>query len=419
VFWLIVRVAIEIVIAGILFVAAMWFWQSVKSRGYLKKCCQDEALLNRFLSELNDQKPFSQRTSQLQAFEGNWALNMLLRTRVSRGAFGAMKTMTLVVCLALIGLSYFLGLIFLAINVAIFLLWGIPGAFGAAANAALQDILSMASIAYRWKREDPLSYQEFLAQAYGLHKIDAALDRLSGHIFATFGPPGGVGKTTVAINLAVSLSQEESNRVALAELDFRFNDLALLLGVPTEHNLTSLARTVDSLTPEEIEDYLYHHSSGLALLPVLAVPSQVGELDFEDFTKVIRRLRSAFDYVVLDCGPHLNVFTSYALELATKVVIVLATDLPTLKDAELALGLLRSCKVPDERIAVVFNSSSPRSVLEAAAFKDRFGLKVVCSIPYSPEIVACQDSQMSIMTSHPQCEAARATNLLADSLVGA
>ena len=241
---------------------------------------------------------------------------------------------------------------------------------------------------------------------------------MSGAIFATFGPAGGVGKTTVAINLAAALARELNACVALADLDFRFADVAAWLGVPAERSLVGLAKAGQPLVPREIEDYLYGHASGIAILPGCANLAQVRELQLERVKEVFGALQEAFDYVILDCEGRLNAFTSWALEMATRVVMVQATDLRTLIDAELVLDVLRVCKVPEERIKLVLNSPTPASVIEAKTAEDKLGVEVVCSIPYSLEIRASMNNKTPFLTSHPQCDAAKAIRLLAGNLVG-
>ena len=177
-FGLLLRIIIEIPLALILFfVGGMWFWQAVKATGYMKACFQDEPFLDKFFDSINSEAPFSERTAFMEPIQGNWALNMLTVMKANTGALSAMRWVTLILSLAIIGGSYFLGLPFFAINLALFLFWALPGPLDGAVRNALQDILSTAQIAYRWKQDDPEGYSDFLKQAWSLEKLDAALSR--------------------------------------------------------------------------------------------------------------------------------------------------------------------------------------------------------------------------------------------------
>ena len=177
-FWLLIRICLEVgIAAGPLLFVSLGFWQPVRSRRLTRKYCQDQGFLNRFIQNLDAESSFSERAEKLEQFRGDWAWNMLLVTNTNVQSLSILRTLNLVIALLLVAGSYFLEPLFAAVNVAVFLLWALLPATGAASQNALTEILSMAQISFRWRRDDPAGYREFLSSATGLAKIDVALDQ--------------------------------------------------------------------------------------------------------------------------------------------------------------------------------------------------------------------------------------------------
>jgi hypothetical protein len=173
-----IRIGIELVLAIVLSFFASLFWQALAHRRYTRRCAQDQEFLDRFVKTLNSEKPFSERVADLKPFRGDWAGNMLLVSRVILQSGSAMRFWSLLVCVAVLVGSYFLGLVYLGVNVALFLFWALVGLSSPAArNAALGDLLSMAQILYCWKRDDTAKYEAFLEGAWGVRKLCNSLDR--------------------------------------------------------------------------------------------------------------------------------------------------------------------------------------------------------------------------------------------------
>jgi hypothetical protein len=175
---LVIGIAIGLVLAMVLSFFASLFWQAVAHRRYTRRCARDQEFLDRFVKTLKSERPFSERVADLKPFRGDWAGNMLLVSRVVVRSGSVLRFWSLVICVAVLVGSYFVGLVYLGVNAALFLVWAVVGLSSPAArNAALGDLLSMAQILYCWKRDDRARYEAFLGRAWGLHKLRNSLDR--------------------------------------------------------------------------------------------------------------------------------------------------------------------------------------------------------------------------------------------------
>ena len=84
-------------------------------------------------------------------------------------------------------------------------------------------------------------------------------------VITVFGSGCG-GKTTISTNLAVALFQRAGRSVALADLDMRFGDVAILMDIPVEHSIADLAMSEEEINREMLQECLYTHTSGVTIL---------------------------------------------------------------------------------------------------------------------------------------------------------
>jgi pilus assembly protein CpaE len=117
---------------------------------------------------------------------------------------------------------------------------------------------------------------------------------------------GGVGVTTIAANLALALHKVFKKRVALVDLDLQTGGLSVLLSLEPEVTILPLIRLERKLDSLQLESALTKHPSGLY---VLAAPKRIEEGDLvSDLTvaAVLDLMRELFDFVIVDCGDHVD-----------------------------------------------------------------------------------------------------------------
>ncbi|MHB8630924.1 MAG: response regulator [Candidatus Limnocylindria bacterium] len=176
-----------------------------------------------------------------------------------------------------------------------------------------------------------------------------------GRVIAVYSPKGGVGTTTVAINLAVALAARPGARVGMLDLDLLFGDVAVMMDLRP-------ARTVADLTWERridaaaIDELFTAHRSGVQ---VLAAPRGLASADLIDPDRVIaavEELRAHFAYLVIDLATDLDRLTVDVLRGADRVVLVTTPELAALRQIARVLGRQPSLDL-DERSLVVVNRS--------------------------------------------------------------
>ena len=217
--------------------------------------------------------------------------------------------------------------------------------------------------------------KEFIPQPINRQEVEAALGRFeerakeriatsddkAGIVMGLMGAKGGMGTTTVAINLAMSVKQVAPQRsVALVDLNRHDSDIPLFLDLPVPRGLRDLSEDVSRLDETILRSVLVTHESGVDILQ-----SGYDGLDGLEPTQgcVLRTLdlmRSIYDYVIVDCGHVLENGTKEALDYCSNVVIVLTLSVPAIRRTKRLLGLLQSANYGPDKLSVLVNRYSAR-----------------------------------------------------------
>ena len=239
-----------------------------------------------------------------------------------------------------------------------------------------------------------------------------------GSVITVFGAKGGVGKTTIAVNLAAALREETGQAVALVDGDNGFGDVSGMLDMTPERTIVDLARDLAKVTRETLPNYLVRHANGLN---VLAAPAQTmawRSVKPEDFRKAIEMLSKSHDIVVIDTAGLLNDITLAALESASLVLWVVTTEYASVRDSLRALEALRSISYPEDRIRIMVNDLATRDGVRGSTIEEALGHEVFWRVPFDQRVR--QGAQMGepAVLGHPSAPGARNLTDLARTVVG-
>lgn len=245
----------------------------------------------------------------------------------------------------------------------------------------------------------------------------AAVPRGPGKVIAVTAGKGGSGKTVVATNLAVAIGMRgDPERVAIVDADLQFGDVALLLQIDPSRTLDDVVGEVDSMSDERLDAALLRHDTGLRVLPAPLLPVRSGEISAKAVVEVVDRLRSMFDTIIIDTGSVFDDGLITLLEHADKVVTVVDMDLPSVKNAKVALDGLRGVGFDMTKIRMVVNRSNSRARLDMVELERSLGLRVGGTVPSDRLIPQSVNEGIPVVTLSPRSKAARAFHALAESL---
>ena len=239
-----------------------------------------------------------------------------------------------------------------------------------------------------------------------------------GTVVTIFGAKGGIGKTTIATNLATALVQKTGQSVALVDLDTRFGDVAILMDIPTDRSISDLALPDEEIDREAIQSCLYTHGTGVAILPAPIRPSEWHSIHPGHIEKVVAVLATTHDYVLLDTPGAFNDIVSRALEMCTILLLTATPDLAALKDTILALEMLRSWSFPAEKVKIVINHTSDAHGDARIDIQRVLGKEVFWSVPYDRSISQTTQLGMPIVAAKPKSKSSQSLVELAYAVGG-
>jgi len=228
-----------------------------------------------------------------------------------------------------------------------------------------------------------------------------------GTVVTIFGAKGGIGKTTIATNLATALVQKTGQSVVLVDLDTRFGDVAILMDMPTDRSISDLALPDEEIDREAVQSCLYTHGTGVAILPSPIRPSEWHSIHPGHIEKVVAVLAATHDYVLLDTPGTFNDIVSRSLEMCTILLLMATPDLASLKDTILALEMLRSWSFPTEKVKIVINHTNDVHGDARVDIRRVLGKEIFWSIPYDRNIVQTTQLGMPIVAAKPKSKASQ------------
>jgi len=181
-----------------------------------------------------------------------------------------------------------------------------------------------------------------------------------GKIIAVYSPKGGTGCTTLAVNLALTLNNEDT-RVALVDGNFQFGDVAVFVNEQGKNTVLDLAPRAEELDPDIVEEVMVKHAaSGLHILAAPSRPEHAERISSGQFSRVLEYLSQIYAYVVVDTASLLTDVTLAAVDLSDLIVLVTTQDIPSIKNCRLFLDLLQTLGVERSRILFVMNRYDKR-----------------------------------------------------------
>ncbi|MBI3913819.1 MAG: response regulator [Chloroflexi bacterium] len=186
-----------------------------------------------------------------------------------------------------------------------------------------------------------------------------------GKIIAVFGTKGGVGSSTIAVNLAVALREETKARVALIDANFEFGDCGVLLNLPTNRTIADLSEPTLDLDEDIVGGTMAGHSSGVKVLLAPLKPEMAELITPALVKQLLEILPKMFDYIVVDVWKSFNESMLTFLDASEQIILISSADIPAIKNAKLFFELSEALGYPPEKTFFVLNKEDGRSGINA------------------------------------------------------
>jgi pilus assembly protein CpaE len=198
-----------------------------------------------------------------------------------------------------------------------------------------------------------------------------------GLVVAVFSPKGGVGRTTVAVNLAVAAATELGKSVVVMDASFQFGDVGVLLNLnPKSKSIADLLPELETGEPDSLDTFLISHTAGIKVLLAPPSPETAEMITASGVKKILEALRQNHDLVVVDCTSFFNDTTLAVLDAADVILTMLSLEITSIKNMRLFLEVADQLGYEAGKVRLVLNRADSALGIRVADVEHSIGRKV-------------------------------------------
>ncbi len=238
-------------------------------------------------------------------------------------------------------------------------------------------------------------------------------------IIAVYSPKGGVGCTTVAINLAVALRTMSEKPVTLLDADLRFGDIDTALNISSASSIGSLVSQLDDMDDQLLDRSLITHKSGVRV--VIAPPhlDMADAIRPEHLKKLLARLSELDEgYIVVDAWSSLDDCTLTILDNCQQLIVITTPQVTAMRDVHRFLEVLDLLGYSRSQTLLVLNHCYHRSEARVKDLERALGFPIVQEIEYAPNhVTASLNRGVPLVQEYRDSPAARSIRQLAERII--
>jgi pilus assembly protein CpaE len=239
-----------------------------------------------------------------------------------------------------------------------------------------------------------------------------------GKVITVFSPKGGVGKTTLAVNLAIGLTQRGANKVCVVDLDLAFGDVAITLQLFPARTIADAVHLQSGLDFPVLEPLLTDYQDIVSTLVAPVQPDAKDSIPAPLVGRVLNLLKHNFDFVVVDTSPAFDEFVLQAFDETDEMLLVTTLDVPTLKNVKVAVETLDLLNFPKPKRHLVLNRADDKVGLSPDKVESTLGMKIAVAIPTSSQVAHATNAGEPIIASQPKHAVSQAIAKFAGTLAG-
>ena len=242
-----------------------------------------------------------------------------------------------------------------------------------------------------------------------------------GKIITFFSPKGGVGRTTIATNLAVALHQSTGQPVALVDGSLPFGDIAVILNMsPKAKTIADLVGSFDQVDAEVLESVLVPHSTGIKVLLAPPTPEAAELITGPNIKKILETLRGSYAYVVVDTWPSFQEQVLTMLDVADVILTLMTLEITSLKNVRVFMEIAEKLGYDEHKVQLVANRNDSSGGIKASDVESSLARKIPHTIVSDGRaLVLAVNRGVPFVISHRDSQVAKDIFTLADKLSGA
>ena len=201
-------------------------------------------------------------------------------------------------------------------------------------------------------------------------------------IISTFSNKGGIGKTSIAVNLAVELAELSKEKVALIDLNLQLGDVSTFLDMTPNFSMDYIASNIHNFDETELLKTLTRYKN--TSLYVIADPLNIAkskEITSDQIKLLINILKKSFSYIVIDIGTNIDSKTVMALDMSDLILLIAIVNLPAIRSTQRCIELFKRLGYSKDKIKLVLNRYIENEDIKATDIEEVVKQKVYWKIP--------------------------------------
>ena len=221
----------------------------------------------------------------------------------------------------------------------------------------------------------------------------SAASQERGKIVTVFSAKGGVGCSTIAVNVAIALQQNAASKVALVDTSLQFGDIGVLLNLYASRTIADLVSHADELDNELLNDIFIAHSSGIKALLAPPRPEVADTVTPALVVDILERLRTMFDIIIVDTSSVLDDLVLSVLDISDKIIVVTTPEIPSIKNAKLLFEVTEALVYERERTMFILNKVDKRINIRAEDIEANIKYRIEAQLPLDERSVTTAVNQ--------------------------
>ena len=275
--------------------------------------------------------------------------------------------------------------------------------------------------------------KDFLIQPLRIDDVLGALGRIgegrfgrggdnrphSSQVIAVAGAKGGVGTTSLAVNLGCILAQDPQDSVALVDLDLCLGDADVFLDTIPDYTLVDVAQNVTRLDFTLLKRSLTKHSSGLYLLPRPVQLEDMALIKPDDLRRVIGLLKATFTHLVIDLSKGYSPIDLVAMEMSNHVLLVTQLDLPCLRNIVRLMMSFGQMDAIKDKVKIVVNRVGLDGHIGLKKAQETIGREIFWQLPNDYRtMVEVRNNGVPLIEQAPKAAITQSMIALTEALCG-
>jgi pilus assembly protein CpaE len=244
--------------------------------------------------------------------------------------------------------------------------------------------------------------------------------RIDSQVVSIVGSRGGVGTTSLAVNLGCNMAQIKGHNIALVDLDLALGDADVALDLIPDYTLADVAMNIDRLDMTFLRRSLCKHSSGLSLLPHPVQMEDIGMIHEDHLGRLINLLRASYTHLVLDLSKRFTPTDLTAMRMSDVILLVAQLDLSSLRNSVRMLHTLGQEDGVGDKVKVIMNRvGSDECDITLAKAEETIGKSIFWQVPNDYKaVLGARNAGVPLLTHAPRSKTQLSLIALANALCG-